>query len=562
MFRPKANATPQESSFWVSELKLTDGSLIDLIPESVVLLVGPNNSGKSTLLRELLESLEDSKSSRKIVKDLKINSTSQYIISRITTFFRTRDMHTSIGILNNSGGFESVLDKNAMNPSDLKLDIAARAFALRLDSAERLKLSDPTPTIDIHSNKPVHPYHFFMLSRDLLRRFAKAIHSALGLDFTIVRIGSPVRGYVGDAFANDRDSIEADQEVPGAGETVETQGDGIRSYVGIAAEFFASTHPLILLDEPEAFLHPPQARKLGKLIIETVSEQQQTFIATHSSDFLQGVIAARSQRVQVIRLTRNSGAFRSYSLSNDKLKTALSHPSIANSNLLDSLFFTQTVLCEGDADCGLFDWITRELAKHDGQSVDRFWFSSGGKYQTPKLARILSEFGIDYRVILDLDAILDWSLLTELSVLRGFDISPYKKRIEAALKVLKRPDPRFISAKIRELVSTPAQDEEAEAATLRAVARSLESARRSHPLKQYGLSAFNNGQERKGVQDFLANLATRGVILLPRGELESYVPKVGLHGPGWAAVVSEQYEEHEAQLRELLADILPGLEPA
>ena len=43
--------------------------------------------------------------------------------------------------------------------------------------------------------------------------------------------------------------------------------------------------PVFLLDEPEAFLHPPQALQLGEIISGLVEPSQQIFIATHSADF-------------------------------------------------------------------------------------------------------------------------------------------------------------------------------------------------------------------------------------------------------------------------------------
>src|SRR5690606_38897529 len=44
---------------------------------------------------------------------------------------------------------------------------------------------------------------------------------------------------------------------------IDNQGDGFRSFVGIVLSLLFSKDRIILLDEPEAFLHPAQSRYLG-----------------------------------------------------------------------------------------------------------------------------------------------------------------------------------------------------------------------------------------------------------------------------------------------------------
>ena len=50
-------------------------------------------------------------------------------------------------------------------------------------------------------------------------------------------------------------------------ENLNDQGDGIRSAVAILSSLITATHSLYLIDEPETFLHPPQARILGLSLI-------------------------------------------------------------------------------------------------------------------------------------------------------------------------------------------------------------------------------------------------------------------------------------------------------
>ena len=48
-----------------------------------------------------------------------------------------------------------------------------------------------------------------------------------------------------------------------------------------------------MIDEPEAFLHPSQARKIAYTIARTnASRQRQAIISTHSAEVLMGAIEA------------------------------------------------------------------------------------------------------------------------------------------------------------------------------------------------------------------------------------------------------------------------------
>ncbi|HEL0799943.1 TPA: ATP-binding protein, partial [Streptococcus equi subsp. zooepidemicus] len=72
-------------------------------------------------------------------------------------------------------------------------------------------------------------------------------------------------------------------------EDLHNQGDGIRTAVAILSSVIVSEHSLFLIDEPETFLHPPQAKILGKNMVK-LSTGKQLFISTHNIDFIRGVL--------------------------------------------------------------------------------------------------------------------------------------------------------------------------------------------------------------------------------------------------------------------------------
>ncbi len=79
--------------------------------------------------------------------------------------------------------------------------------------------------------------------------------------------------------------------------------DGIKAFTGLISATLSQDFRITLIDEPEAFLHPPLARKLGNVLSKFAAERgNKTFISTHSADFVMGCIQS-GQHVNIIRLT-------------------------------------------------------------------------------------------------------------------------------------------------------------------------------------------------------------------------------------------------------------------
>jgi hypothetical protein len=68
------------------------------------------------------------------------------------------------------------------------------------------------------------------------------------------------------------------------------QGDGVRSFCRVMLELLVEPGSIILIDEPEVFLHPPQIRQLARMIATQTSRDAQIIAATHSDDFVKGLL--------------------------------------------------------------------------------------------------------------------------------------------------------------------------------------------------------------------------------------------------------------------------------
>ena len=148
---------------------------------------------------------------------------------------------------------------------------------------------------------------------------------------------------------------------------LQEQGDGMRSFASILLDTFTSEYSITLIDEPEAFLHPPQARLLGKMLANNNPDNRQLLISTHSEDFLQGLLDANSENVTVIRINRDSKINRMSVLQNDKIKKLWGNPILRYSNILSGLFHEKVVVCESDYDCLFYQAIMNAIYEYKNE---------------------------------------------------------------------------------------------------------------------------------------------------------------------------------------------------
>lgn len=73
-----------------------------------------------------------------------------------------------------------------------------------------------------------------------------------------------------EEFGSERERINAYANILESYKQVQDQGDGIKSFTGILLYLMMENYCTFLIDEPESFLHPPQARILGQIIGSTI----------------------------------------------------------------------------------------------------------------------------------------------------------------------------------------------------------------------------------------------------------------------------------------------------
>ena len=234
-------------------------------------------------------------------------------------------------------------------------------FTNLLTTEARLTAANPAPNISITKQPLSNPIHFLQTDDKLEAQFSVYFKQAFGTDLIVHRnAGNEVPLYVGEKplinSGEDRVSTSYLQRLELL-PRLEEQGDGMRGFVGVLLNTFISYYSIIFIDEPEAFLHPPQAKLLGKMLSKDLPSEKQLFLSTHSIEFLIGVLEENVENVKIIRIQREGNINKISELNKSDIIELWNDPLIRHSNILEGLFHSKVVICESDSDCKSFNEI-------------------------------------------------------------------------------------------------------------------------------------------------------------------------------------------------------------
>lgn len=414
-------------SVGVKQIRFLDGAVADIPPAGLTAIVGPNNGGKSVLLGEIAQSLERGSpfAPASWVSGVELERTGSP--AELEEWFRLRARLAPDG---EAYGGQLVIG-DAMQGPRLTLNKCllywqganglgplASHFAGYHDAMSRANLLQiaeaRNPMISARS-----PLHRVWDDRELEAHLARLTKRALGFDVSLNRYAQQLELLMGKPTRPDETlpPSAALLEEYARLSVVRDQGDGIRSFVGLLLAFLASGNCITMIDDPEVFLHPPQARSLGRYLAqESPPTTTQVLIATHSEDLLEGVLEGAADReVTIIRIsgTGTSGTRKKNALPAERVKAVWTDPLLRYSRLLDGLFHQGVVICEADVDCRLYeaalDARLGARAEHD-----LVFTHVGGKDRLPLALAELNRLALPAAVIAGLDVLDDQHLVAAL----------------------------------------------------------------------------------------------------------------------------------------------------
>ncbi len=535
---------------------------LELKPDDIVVFVGPNNVGKSRILKDLRNDIiKEPMSNKVIIKNVEYEEENfnrenmEAYCEKNLSKNETGQYNLNIG---NRGQYYTYAGYD-FNEFSNRRESFYKMFFSFLSTEERLNMTAPIYLANIQQNKVS-----FNIMRKLekdenaIKRLNKVLNSCFGKGVDITETEYQNSLYKVYKFgeedeineiikSNTRNAISKLETL----EDLSEQGDGIRSAVAILSSLIAEEHSIYFMDEPETFLHPPQARVLGNNIVE-LSEGKQCFISTHNIDLIKGILEKKSNRVKIVKIDRDGDKNKIDQLKSESIEKISDDKNLKYSNILDGLFYKQVVLCENESDCKFYAAVLENVCQTTYQNT--LFCGVGGKSQFKMVGPLLKDAKINYIVIADLDLIDDKERLKGLvdSIEENKydeiknDHSDFLTLFESEKEITKRKQLE-IKKEILEIFDASKSDEYMSEANAKKIKSLLKNVNSLSLLKEEGSKSVPEGDCKNKYKKILKTLESLNVYLVECGEIENFVPQIKGHGPKWVEEVFKKYPNMEEQ---------------
>lgn len=563
--------------FCLQQLRTFAGATLDLPSPGVTVVVGGNNVGKSTLLREIHQQVQvigDQKLAGSLLVQrlvfhgegtpgdflawlshraaLSKDSGGNWVMEAAAS---TRKHTMGAGEVNRLHNLCPPDERTSLWPFDTFLVSYA-------DTQARLDLSMAAPVREDARLPPIHPVHVLADDDARFARAAELAERIFGVHLVLdeisaanrLRVSSGPISLTGESGRLDQESRDRLLQLP----ELADQGDGMRSLIGLLLPLLAAGPPLALIDEPEAFLHPPQAAALGRALGELARDESlQLVLATHDRSLLAGLLGAPDVQVSIVRLDRPAvGPTVAHQLDVERVRLLAADPVLRYTNALEGLFHSQVVLGESSDDCSFYNAALD--ASHETEPLpirpsEVLFVPCSGKSGMARLASALRELHVPVVATPDLDVLNDMTVLSTLvEALKPGAWLSLETDYRLAVADLRQPRDRLTSQQVQQSVdhilsaNPDTQFDDDLRKRVQVVLRAGES--RFKALKEHGMSAFRGGAVRQAADRLLSGLDAIGLVVVKEGELERFAPAVDVRkGAGWLPAALEG-QAHKTQL--------------
>lgn len=516
------------------ESQLSEPLSLDVGPVNI--FVGPNNSGKSLLLKEIEQLCKGPEPDRKIISEIEINKYDKETILKMIKAKETdkpegnshHDDHifvNRVNVLNSGNNISQVSLPEIINYVEGENQNFAyfaenflSLYTVRLDGKTRFTLTEPRPSGNLTKAPTNHLMAIF--GDDVIREKIRGItHDALGVHFVIDPTGmTEFKIKLSDTKPEDNHQEQGlDQrarDFHSSATDIADMSDGVKAFTGLIAASLSQDYKVLLIDEPEAFLHPPLSRKLGKVLASITEERENTvFISTHSPDFVMGCVQS-GQKINIIRLTYTNEVATARHLPPEQLFEMMRNPLLRSTGVLGAMFHESVIVSEADADRAFYQEVNERLNQFgDDGAKDSLFINAQNKQTIGRIVAPLRNMGIPAAAIVDLDIIKKGGEFKELC------------------KACNIPQPLIESWGV-----------------LRGNINKI--------FEDSGLNSNKNGvqdipkEHRDTLLMLLNNISKYGIFAVPVGALEQWLPELDIpsnrHGPGWIMEAFEKMGESPA----------------
>ena len=530
----------------ISRLTFSDGQCFSFDPGDKILLVGPNNSGKSLSLREVHKIASRGNQERTLaIKNIDMRKTGS--AENLKEFLETEGTWSDGVYQYKDWQLHGTSIGRWEQPYIVK-DLTL-GFMKNITASDRLQICDVQPSISPTDQKS-KPQHVLYDDSTKMIEISQLFKRAFGEDVMFVfRGGSTLPIHVGElpGFQGMVDRV-GDKYVNAVRNNplLHEQGDGMKSYAGLLFEAIVAARDITLIDEPEAFLHPPQMRQLGHTLATRVSGQ--LLVATHSADIVRGFLEGTRGNLRILRIRREETRNVVREATPDVIRKLWE----GYSNALDGIFHEQTIFCEDDSDCRLINAVADHIAATRDQAwKDTAYVPTGGKHRIPDVADVLRQIGVPVKAVFDIDLLSEEDLVRKAVIAFGGDweeIRTYWRRVDAAVRggVRSKTIPEIKKSIIAMLENSEEQD--------LPKSEVIDTMKQTNPwnmVKRYGADGIPKGDAQRDYTALIEKLEAVGIYLVPVGEIENYCREIGSHGPKFVTRLLSEKNIEDIELADL-----------
>ena len=551
---PPGSETPAEATAVVSRipavtfasLTFSDGTTVTLDPRDIVVFVGPNNAGKSVALRELEQYLVTARPA-KVISGVELLKEGD--VDDLRAFLEKHGQQKG----DRYEGFRfNVRRHDLANQWGANVGPLKSLFCTRLPTETRIIDSNQQALVPLLDQPPQHPIHILYGDENIAQRIGSYFRRAFGEDLVVFYLGgSQVPLLTGRAPTpkpgEDRVSHGFNQRLRASTIPLDQQGDGMRSFATVILHMLApGTQSILLLDEPEAFLHPPQARLLGEFIATEGPTHAQLFVATHSADVLQGLLNVASEHLRVLRIQRVGSVNRVKELDKMRAKAIGGDPLMKFTSVMSGVFHSRVIVCEADADCMLFSAILDLPTVRGEQHPDVLFVQTGGKSRMSAVVEALRALDVIVDVVVDIDILREEAILERVVTALGGEWSSVETHARSLKTAIEHHKPWLTAGEvakgIQEIVSRAPTDGEFPKKLRSEINALFKKASPWDVIKDAGRAGIPAGEATIHYRELERLCRAVGLWIIPVGELEGFCKSEGGHGPTWVQNVLERHD--------------------
>lgn len=519
----------------INTLSLRFGRALTSQPETihttpVTVFVGPNNSGKSKVLTEIYQYCI---SGRMNVSDVIVEKiafadfTPDFVeerIERVTLNPRPNERLTPDQVIVGKRGQRQKISKPKLVNGFLHANENSEIFCswylsyntLMLDGKNRINLVQDQNAGDLQQ-APQTSFQVLFSDNSRREKVRRIVYEAFGTHLVIdpTHLGN-LRLRLSENAPIDESQERGihDDSVRFHGEamSIDHASDGVKAFVGIITEIIAGDPVILLMDEPEAFLHPALSFNLGKEIsLASSGSAKRLFVSTHSPNFVMGCIQSGAP-INIVRLTYRDNVATARLLKSHDLLALMRNPLLRSTRVLDGLFYEFVIVTEADTDRAFYQEVNERLLRfRPSWGIPNCLFLNAQNKQTIKtILKPLRSLGIPAACIVDIDVLKEGGTVWK-SFLDGGHVPELERNSLAVSR-----------STVKEKLESTGKD-----------------------MKRDGGVSLLSGGDHESAVNLLERLREYGLFVVRDGQLESWLPELGGtgHGPTWLIDVFEKMGE-------------------